>query len=51
MELLGAFNWYFEGHSWKWATDFGIVQGLGEEDGADADAPDVRIRTMAQLTF
>jgi hypothetical protein len=51
MEILGAFNWYFEGHAWKWATDFGMVQDSGQPDGVADDEPTLRLRTMAQLTF
>jgi hypothetical protein len=46
IEARGAFNWYWHGHSWKWATDFGIIQSTA--DGAD---PDIQVRSMAQLTF
>jgi hypothetical protein len=53
LELRGAFNYYFHGHQWKWATDFGITQRTGEDAAgkASTDDPNIEIRSMAQLTF
>jgi phosphate-selective porin OprO/OprP len=47
IEARGAFNWYFHGHQWKWATDFGMTKAGA---GAVTDAQ-LQLRTMAQLTF
>ena len=41
-EARGAFNWYREGHRWKWATDLGVLRAEGTE---------LQVRSMAQLTF
>ena len=54
--LRGAFNWYFHGHQWKWATDFGVlVPGVGGGSigglSVKTDDPQIQIRSMAQLTF
>ena len=53
IEARLAFNYYFVGHSWKWATDLGIVQTTGTDSaGVDStDDPNVELRSMAQLTF
>ncbi len=51
LEIRGAFNYYFHGHSWKWATDFGITQTTGEDEDGVADKANVEVRSMAQLTF
>jgi len=45
IEARGAFNWYWQGHNWKWATDAGI---LTETGGGD---PTIQVRSMAQLSF
>jgi hypothetical protein len=50
IEARGAFNWYFQGHAWKLATDFGILQTLGDGAFGD-DKADIVVRTMAQLTI
>ena len=52
IEVRGAFNWYWEGHRWKWATDFGFVQQTGRDPVTMAtDDPVLLLRSMAQLTF
>jgi hypothetical protein len=42
LEARAAFNWYWQGHAWKWSTDAGVL----EEDDID-----LQVRSMAQLTF
>lgn len=52
IEGRAAFNWYWEGHAWKWATDAGFVQLTGTDPMTMAtDKPDLQFRTMLQLTF
>lgn len=46
MEAMGAINWFFSGHSYKWMTDFGVVQTAAAEDVTDFQA-----RTQLQLVF
>ncbi len=52
IEVRGALNYYFHGHQWKWANDFGITKFA---DGAapmnKSDKAQISIRSMAQLTF
>jgi hypothetical protein len=52
IEVRGAFNWYWEGHNWKWATDLGFVQ-LTDKDPVTMveDKPDLQLRSMLQLVF
>ncbi len=50
IEALGAFNYFAHGHRMKIATDFGILQTLGEDPVTMAtDKPDIRVRVMGQL--
>jgi phosphate-selective porin OprO/OprP len=49
LEALGAINWYFAGHSYKWMTDAGIVQTMAG-DGAE-DLTDFQARTQLQIVF
>jgi hypothetical protein len=51
LEVRGAFNWYWEGHRWKWATDLGLIQQTGTDAMGVKDDPDLQLRSMAQLTF
>jgi hypothetical protein len=52
VEIRGAFNWYWEGHRWKWATDVGLLKQSGRDPATTRkDAPDYQLRSMAQLTF
>jgi hypothetical protein len=51
LEVRGAFNWYWEGHRWKWATDVGFLKLTGTDMTGATDDPDYQLRTMAQLTF
>jgi len=52
IEARGAFNWYWEGHRWKWASDLGLVVQTGSDPVTMAkDDPDLQLRSMAQLTF
>lgn len=52
LEIRGAFNWYWVGHAFKWATDAGVVMLTGEDPVTmETDKPDVQLRSMAQFTF
>lgn len=51
IEVRGAFNWYWEGHRWKWATDVGLIKQTGRDAAMVTDDPDLQLRSMAQLTF
>lgn len=52
VEARAAFNWYWQGHSWKLASDVGVLQLTGEDPTTMAtDDPDLQVRSMAQLTF
>ena len=52
LEARFAFNWYWQGHSWKWATDVGMLLQTGEDPATMAkDDPDFQGRSMVQLTF
>ncbi len=52
IEARGAFNWYWQGHAWKWATDFGVLKTTGDDPTTMAeDKPDFVLRTMLQLTL
>jgi hypothetical protein len=42
-EILGAFSWYFHGHSFKWMLDGGVLR----HGGAD----DIQIRTQLQFVL
>jgi hypothetical protein len=45
LEVLAAFNWYWQGHNMKWMTDAGILKTTG------VDGQDVQIRSQIQLVF
>jgi hypothetical protein len=52
LEVRAAFNWFWEGHRWKWANDVGVLKLSGEDPTTMAtDDPDVQVRSMLQLTF
>jgi len=52
LEVRGAFNWYWEGHRWKWMTDVGMVKLTGHDPTTmAADDPDLQLRSTAQLLF
>jgi phosphate-selective porin OprO and OprP len=52
IEVRGAFNWYWEGHRYKWSTDFGMVKQTGSDPTTMAkDDPDLLLRSMLQLSF
>ena len=52
IEARAAFNWYWQGHAWKWATDAGFVKLTKEDPVTRAtDSPDVQVRSMLQLTL
>jgi len=52
IEARAAFNWYWEGHAWKWANDIGFLQLTGTDPTTmTTDKPDFQLRTMLQLTF
>lgn len=44
-EILGAFTWFFEGQSFKWATDAGVIKFSA------SDTTDVQIRSQIQAVF
>jgi hypothetical protein len=48
IEARAAFNWYFQGHAWKLATDIGFLDEIGD---AAANDPEIQGRIMAQLTL
>lgn len=45
METRLAFDWYFSGHNFKWATDAGILTSTA------ADTNDLQVRSQLQLVF
>lgn len=45
METRLAFDWYFEGHNFKWATDAGFLTSTA------ADTSDIQVRSQIQLVF
>jgi hypothetical protein len=52
IEARGAFNWYWEGHRWKWASDLGMTVQTGTDPVTmEKDDPDLQLRSMAQMTF
>lgn len=52
IEARAAFNWYWQGHAWKWATDAGFVKLTKEDPMTMAtDSPDLQVRSMLQLTL
>jgi hypothetical protein len=52
IELRGALDWYWRGHTWKWSTDVGMVKLTGEDPMTmQTDEPDVQVRSMLQLTI
>jgi hypothetical protein len=52
-EIRGALNYYFHGHQWKWATDFGVLTGGTATNifASKTDEAALQVRSMAQLTF
>ena len=52
IEIRGAFNWYWQGHSWKWANDVGILKLTGTDPMTmESSSPELQIRSMLQLTL
>jgi len=52
VEIRGAFNWYWQGHSWKWANDVGILKLTGTDPMTmESSSPELQIRSMLQLTL
>jgi len=52
IEARAAFNWYWEGHAWKWATDAGFLKLTGSDPMTMVtDKLDLQVRSMLQLTF
>lgn len=52
LEVRGGFNWYWEGHRYKWATDVGMLKTTGTDPTTMAsDDPDLLVRSMLQLSF
>lgn len=52
IEARGAFNWYWQGHSWKWATDLGLLQETGNDPVTlESGDPEYQLRTTVQLVF
>ena len=50
LEGRAAFNYYWEGHAWKWATDVGLVKLTGEDPTTRLTSkPELQLRTMWQL--
>ena len=45
METRLAFDWYFHGHSFKWATDAGFLSSTA------AETNDLQVRSQIQLVF
>jgi hypothetical protein len=45
IEMLGAFSWFFQGHSHKWQTDAGVVHTTGVKDAG------LQIRSQLQFVF
>jgi len=44
-EVLGAIDWYFDGHSFKWMTDGGVIHHT------EGKTSDVQVRTQLQMVF
>ncbi len=51
MEVRGAFNYFFHGHQWKWATDFGFQKSGAAGGLFKVTDPQLQLRTMAQMSF
>jgi hypothetical protein len=52
IEARGAVNLYWEGHAWKWASDFGVLRTTGTDPTTMmTDNLDFVFRTMLQLTI
>jgi hypothetical protein len=53
VEARAAFNWYWQGQNWKWATDVGFVKLTGVESFITLynDKPELQLRTMLQLVL
>lgn len=52
LEARVAFNLFWEGHTWKWATDAGILQLTGEDPTTmTSDDPELQLRSMLQLSL
>lgn len=52
LEVRGGFNYFWEGHRYKWSTDFGMVKQTGSDPTTMAkDDPDLLLRSMLQLSF
>ncbi|MBA3819250.1 MAG: hypothetical protein H0X17_10190, partial [Deltaproteobacteria bacterium] len=50
LEARVAFNLFWQGHAFKWATDVGILQLTGEDPTTMAsDEPELQLRSMLQL--
>jgi len=52
LETRVAVNWYWRGHSWKLASDGGVLIETGHDPATNQrDRPDLQVRVMSQLTF
>jgi Phosphate-selective porin O and P len=51
LEGRAALNYYFAGHGYKIATDYGFLQLTGKDAAGVKDKADLQARIMAQLTF
>jgi hypothetical protein len=49
IEARAAFNYYFQGHTWKLANDIGWLKLTGDEPAKDGG--DLQVRVMLQLTI
>ncbi len=49
LEGRAAFNYYWQGHNWKWATDVGFLKLTSEDAMGVKDKPDYQLRSMLQL--
>jgi hypothetical protein len=52
VEARAAFSWYWQGHTWKWSTDVGMLKLTGEDPVTmTSNKPDLQLRSMLQLTI
>jgi hypothetical protein len=51
IEARVAVNLFWQGHTWKWATDAGVLKTTGEDASMETDKPDFVLRSMLQLTL
>jgi hypothetical protein len=51
IEGRGAFSWFFQGHTYKIASDLGFLMRTGEDAMGNTDKPDLQARVMMQLSI